>query len=172
MRKGTPAKTHYQLNMSKLSDLITTTVKKSKLVKRKPTNKKGDNNPTITYTTADNTSDNNDNAFSIQKKVDTIQNHLRSTPSEYGDINEAIQYYLDQYGAVIGKPHPRITEQQFEYVKDGFIPKIDLLEDLSLYEYKEIIDSWFSDDNVKSDYNIIHFASGDLIIQHALKAVP
>src|SRR3989344_1463937 len=35
MRKGIPAKTHYQLNMSKLSDLITTTVKKSKLVKRK-----------------------------------------------------------------------------------------------------------------------------------------
>lgn len=175
VRKGIPAKTHYQLNMGKLSDLITTSVKKSKPVKGKPSNKKDGKNPTITYTTADTTSENNDNDFSYQKKLKkhayTIQIHLRSNPSSNEIVNEAIQYYIDTYGAVTGKPHPKITEQQFEYVKDGFIPENSLLEDLGFGEYKEIIDSWFGDENVESDYNIIHFASGEVIMQHAFKTI-
>lgn len=173
VRKGIPARTHYKLNIGKLSDLITTTVKKSNQDGGKPSNNKDGKKRSTTYTTADTNSDNNDNGFSYQKNDDnepyTIQIHLRSNPSNNEDVNEAISYYNETYSKLLGKPHPKITDQQFEYVKDGFVPQMSLLEDLTLDEYIQIIDDWFSDKNVESDYNIIHFATGEVIMQHALK---
>lgn len=117
----------------------------------------------------------NDNGFSSQKSnkkdTDTILSHLKKNPSDSENVNRAIRYYHDVYCDVVGKPHPRITSLQFEGVKDGFLnPVLSDLHDLDLESLIGVIDSWFSDKNVESDYNIIHFASGEVILQHFIKA--
>lgn len=117
---------------------------------------------------------NNDNGFSLQKSkvknTDTIQNHLKKNPSESENVNMAIKYYNDKYRELVGKPHPRITSIQFETVKEGFLhPVLSDLYDLKIDTFVLVIDNWFSDKNVKSDYNIIHFASGEVILQHFIR---
>lgn len=118
--------------------------------------------------------DNVNNGFSKKKSkkgIDTIENHLRKNPSESENINQAIEYYIQMYEEAIGKYHPPITEIQFEVVKDGFLnPMLSDLHNLDIESYKKVIDDWFSDINAKTDYNINHFVSGEIIMQHAVRA--
>lgn len=118
--------------------------------------------------------DNGNNGFSKKKSkkgIDTIANHLRKSPSESENINQAIEYYMQMYEEVVGQYHPPITAIQFEVVKEGFLnPTLSDLHNLDIGSYKKVIDDWFSDMNAKTDYNINHFASGEIIMQHAVRA--
>lgn len=118
--------------------------------------------------------DNVNNGFSKKKSkkgIDTIANHLRKSPSESENINRAIEYYMQMYEEVIGQHHPKITAIQFEVVKEGFLnPTLSDLHNLDIESYKKVIDDWFSDINAKTDYNINHFVSGEIIVHHAVRA--
>ena len=103
----------------------------------------------------------------LKKDTDTITNYLKNEPTA---VSEAIRYYLYRYKEKIGKIHPKISRSQYHIVRSGFENPTWIHSDsLSYEDYKKIIDNWFWDENVESDYNIIHFASGDTISYNALK---
>jgi len=179
-RKGIPAKTHYHLNRNNLTNLLISWIKNSQQVVSKTSNNKGGIKSTTTDTTSENTTEiiNNDNAFAMQmnikgKEAYTLTEHLSMNPSNSEEVSQAIAYYSYKYSITVGKPHPRITNEQFNGVELGFTEQYDYVEreNLSLDEYKTIIDSWFEDERVKSDFNIIHFAAGRVIDNHYFKSV-
>lgn len=182
IRKGIPAKTYYKLDLKKLVNLVTTQIKIDEQVSRKTTNKKRVKPSTITEITAETTeytTSSNNNSFSKQKNkvsrkdTNTLIAHLKDDPSTTEVLNEAIDYYAQEYERYLDNPHPRITKDQFERVKDGFYCEDSYDRDVFLLieEYMTITDSWFQDRNVRSDYNIVHFTSGNIIKTHYFMSV-
>lgn len=172
-RKGIPARTHYKLNLGRLSDLITTSVKKNTTVSRKPSNKKDQNKPTNTDITQEIIPDSNIYAFSERKGnnvKDTIENHLENHPSDDEEINDVIDFYLDCYLNKLGKHHPKITLEQFQRMLSKIEQEYANYE-MSSDDFRSIISSWFEDENVKSNYNIIHFATEGVIKTHFYRSV-
>lgn len=174
VRKGIPARTHYKLNLGRLSDLITTSVKKNATVSRKSPNKINQNEPTNTDTTQKITPDNFIyDGFLESKNVshkDTIEKYLASSPSEHEEVNNAVLDYLEYYSQYMQHTHPPITEKQY----DRTIERLESISDefhLTESEFRTIMESWFTDENVKSNYNIIHFAQEGVIRTHYYKSV-
>ncbi len=172
VRRGIPAKTHYKLNLAKLADVITTFVKKTNTVSRKTQNKINQKITTNTDTTQNTIPNINLYAFLNQKSKhdkDTIENFLIKYPSNNGEINPVIQFYQDRYLNKIGKDHPEITLEQYLQTVSMLEQEADHYE-IGTEELKAIISSWFEDPKVKSNYNIIHFASEGVLKTHYHKS--
>ncbi|MFA5136337.1 MAG: helix-turn-helix domain-containing protein [Patescibacteria group bacterium] len=106
----------------------------------------------------------------LNKDTDKISNYLKNDPSDLSEVNDAIRYYLYKHQDKTDKVHPKISRSQYQFVRSGFENPTWILSNRLCYEdFQKIIDNWFWDENVKSDYNIIHFASGDTISYHAMK---
>lgn len=129
--------------------------------------------------------ENNDNAFvgkqkpvsnnktTHQKITGSIEEYIADELNAKNDIDMysirnkpelvfAVGYYLTRYEEKVGKPHPKITPEQWDWtVKEGFL--FEEGECLDEKQWQVMIDDWFENKNIVSDYNIIHFASGDII---------
>ncbi|MGD9129272.1 MAG: helix-turn-helix domain-containing protein [Candidatus Woesebacteria bacterium] len=91
----------------------------------------------------------------------SVFEHIEENPSIYEEVNTAIDYYINNYQCLIRKMHPRITLDQWSSVKYGF----ELIAGEytpSIEEWEKMINKWF-DMNIRTDYNIIHFSTGDFI---------
>jgi len=172
VRKGIPAKSHYKLNLGKLSDLITTNVKKNRQVSRKANNKMKQKSVTNTDTTQKITQDTNLYAFSSRKgnnpKI-SINELLENYPSEDEGINKTISYYLEYYRAKTNKQHPKITLEQYQKIVSVLEQKAEEYV-IGFDGFEVIVSSWFEDDKVQSNYNIIHFASEGVLTTHYYKS--
>jgi hypothetical protein len=129
------------------------------------------NAPTIPEITTEITSDNIINNSSFEKPNDVISQkkpnkkitkhiilHLQENPSNYDEVNEAIEYYLEEYEANVGVSHPKITDAQWKNI----IERLELCQE----EYGHDTDTWqdiilskWFGGKLETDFNLNHFAT-------------
>lgn len=79
-----------------------------------------------------------------------------------GDFFEAeesncFKQYLFDYHRVVGKPHPQLRDRQVLDVLEIFTEYIENVEEYR--PYSEVLNEWFTRNDIESDYNILHFAA-------------
>lgn len=185
-RKGIPAKTHYHLNRNNLTNLLISWIKNSQQVVSKTSNNKGGNKTTTTDTTTEITPEitNNNNSLFDKQKVDnqeknqSIKEEDRTfSLKEYATyrknipdkILDAILWYSESYEEKFeGASHPRLKLKQWWEVEARLIDTHDIYnsesDDEDTNALCNIIDEWFKKrDNRNTDFNIIHFVTGEII---------
>ncbi|MFW5961808.1 MAG: replication initiator protein A [bacterium] len=81
------------------------------------------------------------------------------------------KYYLQKYREVLGTDHPNLKQQQWEKVFNNITYASDLsyTKEAELFddEFKAVVDKHFKTNYRNCDYNILHFISGQIMINRA-----
>ena len=100
--------------------------------------------------------------ISVQFK-DFAEKNLENITLE--DVIPAVEYYLSAYREHTGKDHPALKEEQWHTVVENILHvEAEYLDTcLELHELIQIVDKHFITDYRDTDWNILHFISGDII---------